>query len=487
MEWNDDITLRRWQADALDEYKLKHEIDQRNFVCVVTPAGGKTIFSCAVANYLFEIGAIKQVVVVVHTDNLRTQWVDTAGYAGLNLCSSIDDPVIRNEMSKRRPSFLAGGYEGVVLTYQQLSSRAADVARCVRRKSTPTLVIIDEVHHAGDSKSWGDALKAAFKKSHRRLLLSGTMFRNDNSKIPFIKYYNGIGYEDYAYIYSEALSDGVVSPIYFPTYGGIAKWRVGEEEFEHTFSSELSHAHAQRQLNAALENDKWLQVVLRDFHGRLTDIQSSGHPEAKGLIVAKSQKHARKILSMIDRISGRSQRLAISDVDNAHEIIRNFGSDKDADIIVSVGMVTEGIDYPDLRVGCYLTNVTSELTFRQVVGRLTRLHDGEGSQSVFLYLPRNALLLRYAKDIASKRQNVINDQSRSFERSNSTADIVKTEYMSASAERTSTLLPGGEFSDDELAFADILRKNAGLGHLTVEEVAQLVRTQQKMSNTETPR
>jgi len=55
-------------------------------------------------------------------------------------------------------------------------------ARC---RNSKTLVILDEVHHAGDSLSWGDAVRSAFEPATRRLLLTGTPFRSDVNPIPW--------------------------------------------------------------------------------------------------------------------------------------------------------------------------------------------------------------------------------------------------------------------------------------------------------------
>ena len=40
------------------------------------------------------------------------------------------------------------------------------------------VVVLDEVHHAGDERAWGDGVRTAFEHAHRRLCVSGTPFRN---------------------------------------------------------------------------------------------------------------------------------------------------------------------------------------------------------------------------------------------------------------------------------------------------------------------
>ncbi len=68
------------------------------------------------------------------------------------------------------------------------------MAPAVHRRRTMTrrtLVILDEIHHAGDSRSWGDGVKAAFEPAVRRLMLTGTPFRSDDNPIPFVTYERG--------------------------------------------------------------------------------------------------------------------------------------------------------------------------------------------------------------------------------------------------------------------------------------------------------
>ena len=106
----------------------------------------------------------------------------------------------------------------------------------VRTENRKTLVVFDEIHHGGDAKSWGEAIREAFDDATRRLALTGTPFRSDDSAIPFVTYEpDGDGLmrspADHTYGYSDALADGVVRPVMFMAYSGEARWRdsAGEE------------------------------------------------------------------------------------------------------------------------------------------------------------------------------------------------------------------------------------------------------------------
>ena len=81
-----------------------------------------------------------------------------------------------------------------------------------RTANAKTLVIFDEVHHAGDALSWGEAVDQAFALATRRLSLTGTPFRSDATPIPFVRYAeepDGTrrSVPDYTYGYAEALRE----------------------------------------------------------------------------------------------------------------------------------------------------------------------------------------------------------------------------------------------------------------------------------------
>ena len=73
-------------------------------------------------------------------------------------------------------------------------------------------------------------MREAFGDATRRLALTGTPFRSDDSPIPFVNYEpDGEGLlrsrADHTYGYAEALADGVVRPVVFMAYSGEARWR----------------------------------------------------------------------------------------------------------------------------------------------------------------------------------------------------------------------------------------------------------------------
>src|SRR5207237_7234135 len=73
--------------------------------------------------------------------------------------------------------------------------------------------------------------------------------------------------------------------------------------------------------------------------------------------------------------------------------------------LVAVRMVSEGVDIPRLRVGVYATTTTTELFFRQAVGRFVRWTRGVPRQRAWLYIPDDPRLRQHAAGVAEQRRH----------------------------------------------------------------------------------
>src|SRR5699024_5551385 len=161
--------------------------------------------------HLLSTRTVKRIIVVTPTEHLKVQWADAAARVGIQL-----DPGTGGTRRGRSKE-----YDGSVVTYAGVAMRAyAYEAIC---HGTDVLVIFDEIHHARDSRSWGDAVADSFAPAARRLSLTGTPFRSDEHPIPFVTYEEGAGgvktsRPDYTYGYAEALADHVVRPVLFMNY-----------------------------------------------------------------------------------------------------------------------------------------------------------------------------------------------------------------------------------------------------------------------------
>jgi len=379
------LRLRPWQRRALDTYQTTALPD---FLAVATPGAGKTVFALTAARLtLPSLGG--RLIVVAPTRHLKLQWATAAERFGLHL-----------ETDWTPTDRLPGDVQGLVTTYQQVATASDDLARV----AAGGLTILDEVHHAGDELAWGDGVTAAFSTAARRLALSGTPFRSDTAAIPFLNYVGDQVVPDVEYGYGEALSDGaVVRPVYFPRFGGHMEWTAPDgAEISASFEDPLPRSLANQRLRAALSLEgEWLPAVLGHANRQLSEIRAS-QPDAGGLVIATDQDHAQAISRLLRDRFGVRATVAVSEDSEASAKISRFATSADP-WIVAVRMVSEGVDIPRLRVGVHATTTTTELFFRQAVGRVVRHTGGRGR--AYMFVPDDPRLRHYASTITETRRH----------------------------------------------------------------------------------
>lgn len=388
--------LRPWQRRALNRYLMRRPED---FMLVATPGAGKTTFALRVARELMSSGEVSQVVIVAPTDHLKTQWAQAAARVGIRI-----DPKFSGAAGRT-----SGDYDGVAATYAGVAGAPAAFAR--RTMIRDTLVILDEVHHAGDAKSWGAAVRTAFEGATRRLTLTGTPFRSDDDPIPFVTYETIAGgmkrsVADFSYGYREALGDRVVRPVMFMSYSGEASWRTraGDEVTMRLGEAALAE-HTQRAWRTALDAEgDWIPAVLRAAHTRLSQLRRGGVPDAGGLVIASDQSDARAYAELLEHLTGTRPTLVLSDEIGSSRQIARF-SDSSDEWIVAVRMVSEGVDIPRLGVLVYATNVSTPMFFAQAVGRVIRARSTAESATVFL--PSIPRLRTLAHEMETERDHVL--------------------------------------------------------------------------------
>lgn len=384
------LRLRPWQRAALDAFL---DSSRPDFLAVATPGAGKTTFALAAVRELLATSPASRVVVVAPTSHLKLQWADAAARLGIDL----------------EPSWAAGHdglpdeADGIVTTYQQVATSAKALAALAEG----AIVVFDEVHHAGQDRAWGDAVVTAFGAASRRLSLSGTPFRSDTTPIPFVNYQWDEAVSDYDYGYGPALADGgVVRPVYFPRFDGYMEWSAPDGSvLGASFDDALDRTRSNQRLRTALSaQGDWLPTVLATAHEQLMRIRSTDQPDAGGLVIAIDHEHARAVAEVLRVRHGVTATVVLSDDPNASERIDGFGRGRQP-WIIAVRMVSEGVDIPRLRVGVFATTTTTELFFRQAVGRLVRLTPGGGAQRAFMFIPDDPRLRLWAEQIAQQRRH----------------------------------------------------------------------------------
>jgi superfamily II DNA or RNA helicase len=456
----------------------------RDFLAVATPGSGKTAFALRVAGELLADGVVENITVVVPTEHLKIQWAMAASGVGIAL-----DPKFSNSSAQT-----SSEYHGVVVTYAQVAKHPA--RHRVRTENRRTLVVFDEIHHGGDAKSWGEAIREAFGDATRRLALTGTPFRSDDSAIPFVTYDRGAdglmrSQADHTYGYADALADGVVRPVVFMAYSGESRWRDSAgEEHSARLGEPLSAEQTARAWRTALNPaGEWMPAVIAAADKRLQ--QKRQHvPDAGGMIIASDQTAARAYAQLLTTLTGEAPTVVLSDDKGSSERISAY-SRGTSRWLVAVRMVSEGVDVPRLAVGVYATSASTPLFFAQVIGRFVRSRRPGETASVFL--PSVPNLLQLASEMEAQRNHVLGEPHRESDGLDDDllADAAKQkdeagemdngyEMLGADAELDQVIFDGSSFGTATPAGSEEEADYLGIpGLLDAEQMRDLLRRRQE--------
>lgn len=452
------IELRDWQSKA---WKKCQQAD-KDFFVEATPGAGKTTFGCYVAERKLDRGIAARLIVVVPTTTLKDQWAED----------------LHRFKIDAEPRYSGGrwpkDFGAICVTYHQVANDPGLFRYHVAEKAT--IIILDEVHHCGDDANWGQAINHAFELAVFRLALSGTPFRSDKDRIPFLKYIDGKAKPDEVYGYGDGLRDRICRHVFFPRQGGTMEWSSPQGSIKrHTFDDALQEAEASQRLRTALTTGEWMTQTLLDANSKLMELRQDD-PDAAGLVIAIDQNHAKKIQRTIASKLGIEATCVLSDDPFSHDKLDAF-RESNSPWVVAVKMVSEGVDIPRLRVGVYATTVKTEMFFRQAVGRFVRVEKDHDDPTAMVYIPDDPTLRAYAEEIRQQRihelQIELEDERR---REKTDAELQGHDAslfmpLASEAESKGTIFDEFTFSVEELERAGAL----SMGQCRPEVAAAILR------------
>lgn len=398
------MKLRVWQSKCIDLALKKYSEKQKHFLTLATPGAGKTAMASELANKM-----------------LANNLID------LVICFS-PASIVANDFRESLQSITNERFDGLLgakgrsLTYQSLQYLDGSFWQLFSRFRV--LVIFDEIHHCAGSNienanAWGEQIILNIQdKAAYTLALTGTPWRSDAAPIVLSNYLypsNKISC-DYVYGLTQAIQDSVcrVPQIVAIDNNNISVVHDDETRTFNSFKSLLSESAVPYQ--TVIENEDVIKYIISSAHKKLTAIRALS-PTAAGLIVASSVEHAKSIAGLLKTHLHEDCCIVTYRENEPTEIIQRFrhGSSK---WIVSVGMISEGTNIPRLQVCCHLTNIKTEMHFRQILGRILRMTLSKNEAAV-MYIPAQPKLLEYAHRV---KQDV------PFE-----ADVVKFDKMRSSS------------------------------------------------------
>lgn len=375
------MKLRQWQADCIEIALTNYTRDISHFLALATPGAGKTMMASELAQQL-----------------LNNKLVD------LVICFSPSSLVAKDfgeSLQKVTQMQFDGkmGAKGNSITYQSLQYLDESFWQLFNRFKV--FVIFDEIHHCAGSNldnanAWGQQIILNIQnKAKYTLALTGTPWRSDEAPIVLSNYLqptNKISC-DYIYGLSDALRDNVcrIPQIIAVDNSNISVVNGEETKVFNSLKSLLNQSTASYQ--GIIENEKIIKYIITSAHKKLKSIRTF-NPDAAGLIVASSVEHATKIAALMKACLNEKSTVVTYRENDPTAAIQQFRYSTNK-WIISVGMISEGTNIPRLQVCCHLTNIKTEMHFRQILGRILRI-TGSVNQEAIMYMPAEPKLLEYA-------------------------------------------------------------------------------------------
>ena len=410
--------LRSWQVDCIDSAVSAFQ-HKNHFLCHATPGAGKTFMVAKLAETL-----------------LQQEKID------LVFCFSPSRAVAQG-MAATFSEVLGKRFDGRIgaagasFTYQSMNTLPPQLWRLLDEYRV--LAVLDEIHHCSGftdgfvtiGNSWGrDILNKIQDKARYTMALSGTPWRTDDTPIVLSRYIEGgtkIQY-DYQYGLGAAITDGVCRrpKVVLTDNREIRFWSpdIGSKKFT-SLQDSLSSGSINYQ--DFLFKNEIVDRIIVEASAKLKEIRMIT-PDAGGLVVAASVKHAFQIAARFALI-GETYTIVTHQTPEAQSVITNFARSS-TQWIISVGMISEGTDIPRLHVCCHLSQIRTELHFRQVLGRILRTRENEPRQANgWLYVLAEPSLELFARRIGEELpgENVVSYSPKRHSHGNKRSDDGKSE------------------------------------------------------------
>lgn len=403
--------LRPWQSEALVQATkwLVETRTDKHFLINAAPGAGKTTAACVIAKRLIDLGEVDRVIVIAPRVEVVRQWkkdfIDISGRF-MGKVTGADDEIDTD----------------VCATWAAVQN-LQDVFQAVCQSSR-VLLICDEHHHAAVAAAWGSSADSAFSSAKFVLVLTGTPIRSDGNQSVWLAY-DDAGQIDhpaegtYTLTYGQAVDLGYCRPATFHRHEG--RFTVDLEDGDQIVVSSKTPANLtpelaripglQRALNfyrlaCAPQFDadgvtpridgyqgtmiEWASAKLNDLRYRM--------PDAGGLVIAPSIEMAEYMVRLMEKMEGESPALVHSQMQNVDGKIESFRH-TDKRWIVSVAMISEGVDIARLRVLIYLPHALTELAFRQAIGRVVRTAGHDDDTRAYVVMPSFDILENYARRV----------------------------------------------------------------------------------------
>lgn len=403
----DYLKLRPYQEDAILSVEQAIAAGERKILVAMATGTGKTRMAIGLLYRLIKHNRFKRILFLVDRSALGRQaeaaFKDSKlesyhSFTEIFELQTLDDKM-PNQETKVHIATVQGMVKRLFYNENEGDVPSVDQYDCI---------LVDEAHRGYTLDKEMSELELTFRdhedyvSKYRKVLDYFDAVRIGLTATPALHTVEIFGRSVFSYSYREAVIDGYLidhePPMQFETLlkkNGI-KWQVGEEVAVYDVASGIIDKEMlQDEVN--IDVTQFNKTVITESFNRviLAELTKSIDPESDGktLIFAATDDHA----DMVVRIFKEELEKAYGAVDD-NAVLKITGSIKDPlhaiklyknerlpNIVVTVDLLTTGVDIPSITNLVFLRRVRSRILYEQMLGRATRRCDDIGKDHFMIY------------------------------------------------------------------------------------------------------
>jgi len=288
---------------------------------------------------------------------------------------------------------------------------------------------------------------------------------------------------DSQYDYRSAVRDNVCRQVQFMTDDGLAEFALHEIDNEVRISESNDEQASAVSAVIFRRDSDWLRRVIEKAEAKLDEYRVVD-VDAGGLIIcrpgldANDDRHLHQVAQLVREITGDAPEVITHDDPDANSKIERFRTSNQR-WICSVRKISEGVDIKRLRVEVMANRPSTELLFRQLVGRVVRVDDPRRRQDSTVFVAKFPQLVEWAERISDEAEAGLREATVCAKSDRALVESDENGFVALG----STHEDGGAISDfgeayaaDEVDIAERLKRDdPQLLDVPVTKIAHLIR------------
>jgi superfamily II DNA or RNA helicase len=247
------------------------------------------------------------------------------------------------------------------VTYQSFRKFDASKRKLLKRfLARPTIVVIDEAHHAG-APTFESLLDAICAEPNVEGVLGLTATPYPAGAAAYQRFLTRFPRIVHEVSVFDLVRDGILARPFVTTFDTNLRFEMTDQQIKTAESADFP-----TEVLAQLDNENRDALIIKAW-------QDSAKRWGKTLLFATTIHHADSLTHQLQN-AGAEARALHSQTPDRREPLTWFRKrpTNSSSVLVSVGMLTEGVDLPDARTAFLARPTTSRILMRQMVGRVLR-------------------------------------------------------------------------------------------------------------------